>query len=112
MNRPNNTIEAASAPTGIAKASTAEASRPDPEATDSDLSDHALDQVVHRLEHRLRLLVSLAGGDHFLAGVVLQRALEDDEVALHHFGLHRIGLGLARRRGRLAIGRHLHVAVL
>ena len=41
------------------------------------LADHALDQVVHLLEHDVGLLLRDAGGDDGLAGVVLERALED-----------------------------------
>src|SRR6185369_2129991 len=83
------------------------------EAADmSDLADHAFNQVVHLLQHRVGLLQRGAGGDDFLAGVVLERALEYLKGALHHGRLDAVGLGLGGRRHGLAVGRHFHEAVL
>ena len=83
MKSPKTTSAAASAPIGITSASAAW--RHGPERSDaiaavSDLADHALDQIVHLLEHHVGLLVRGPGGDDGGAGVVLQRTLEDDEV--------------------------------
>src|SRR5882672_12665278 len=101
MNTPKTTIAAASAATGITSASAAWRhwpSRADAIGVASDLADHALDQIVHLLEHHVGLLVRGPRGDDDVARarVVLQRALEDDEVALHHLRLDRVGV-LARR---------------
>src|SRR4051812_33554213 len=43
------------------------------------VADHAFDQVVHLLQHRVGLPDRLAGRDDDVALVVLQRALEDVE---------------------------------
>src|SRR5713226_5975305 len=106
MKTPKTTIAAASAPIGMTSASAAGRRRPAcAGAMDdaSDLADHALHEIVHLLERDLGLLVRGAGRDHGLAGVVLQRSLEEGVVALHHLRLDGVGV-LARRRGhRLAI---------
>src|SRR5437867_403045 len=65
---------------------------PDAMATSSDLADHALGQIVHLLQQRLGLLERSAAGDDGLAGVVPQRALEDDELALQHLRLDGVGV--------------------
>src|SRR5438552_13030780 len=106
MNRPNTTSAAPSAPSGIATVSPTRASRT------LDLADDALDEIVHLLEDDVGLLLRHAGVDHGLARVVLQRALEDDELALEHLRLHRVGPLARRLRHRLAVGRRLHEAVL
>src|SRR5260221_13287985 len=99
-NRPNKSIAATSAPTGIASASTEGPRRPAARASAmqprSDLADHTLDQIVHLLEHRIGLFQRRAGGDHLLAGVVLERTLEDDVLALHHCRVDAVGLLLRR----------------
>src|SRR2546427_5469587 len=90
MKMPKTTIAAASAAIGITSASAAwrhEPERSDAIAARSDLADHALDQIVHLLEHHVGLLVRGPGGDDGVAGVVLQRALEDHVVALEHLRL-------------------------
>src|SRR5471030_805696 len=121
MNTPNSSMAAISAPTGSAIASAAERIRSSaiPVAcpcvagrASSDFADDTFDQIVHRLEHRVRLLERRSGGDHHLARVVLERALEDDVFAFQHRRLDAIGLLLGRIRYRLAIGRHLDEAFL
>src|SRR6266446_4730406 len=107
MNNPNATSAAPSAPSGIRSDSPARANR-----TTSDLADDALDQIVHLLQHHVGLLLRDAGGDHDLAGVVLQGALEDDEVALHHLRLRRVGPLARRLRHRGPVRRGLHETVL
>src|SRR5258706_8069357 len=114
-NRPNSSIAAASAPTGMTSASTegprlpARASAMRPRL---DLADHTLDQIVHLFEHRIGLLQGLTGRDDLLAGVVLERALEDDVFALHHRRVDAVGLLPGRVRHRLAVRRHFHEALL
>src|SRR5882672_4162146 len=111
MTMPKTAIAAASAPTGIAIASADRRRRPDgPGAmtTSSDLADDALGQIVHLLEQRLGLLQRRPAGDDRLAGVVLQRPLEDDVVALQHLRLDGVGV-LARALGHgLAVGGRPH----
>src|SRR5438128_11414657 len=107
MNRPNTTSAAPSAPSGMATVSPARRSR----AT-LDLADHALDEIAHLLQHDVGLLVRHTGVDDGLARVVLERALEDDELALHHLRLDRVGPLARRLRDRLAVGRRLHDAAL
>src|SRR5712691_10527264 len=93
MNSPKTTIAAASAPIGMTSASAVGRRRPAcAGAMDgaSDLADHALHEIVHLLERDVGLLVRGAGRDHGLAGVVLQRSLEDDVIALHHLRFHGV----------------------
>src|SRR5882724_10142268 len=115
MNTPKTTIAAASAATGITSASAAWRhwpSRADAIGAASDLADHALDQIVHLLEHHVGLLVRGSGGDDGVAGVVLQWALEDHVVALEHLRLDAVR-ALARVVGhRAAVGPGLDEAVL
>src|SRR5258705_2605020 len=123
MNTPNSASAAASAASGIASASAASATLGAQTlpalylpclipSLPLYLSIDALDQVVHLLEQRLGLLVGGARRDDFLAGVVLERALEDRVGALLHLGQHGVGL-LAPGLGHgLAVGRHLDVALL
>src|SRR5262245_16643496 len=98
MNTPNTTSAAASTPRGMKRLSPARTSR-----RTSDLADDALDEIVHLLEHDVGLLLRDAGVDDGLAGVVLQRPLEDDEVALHHLRLHRVRALARRIRHGLAV---------
>src|SRR5258706_670391 len=117
MKPPKRTSAAASAATGMANASAA-----GPSATRargagantaaSDGTNHPFDQIVHLLEDRLGLLVGGAGRDDLLAGIGLQRTLEDRVAPLLHLGEDTVGF-LARRLGhRLPIRRHLHEALL
>src|SRR4051812_20728355 len=53
---------------------------------------HAIDEVTHTLERDVALVLLRASGDHFLAGVVFQRAAVDDHRAVHEFGLGFVGL--------------------
>src|SRR5215467_13843124 len=114
MKSPKTTIAAASAPIGIASASAARRHGPgrsDAIAPGSDLADHALDQIVHLLEHHVGLLVRGPRGDDGVARVVFERALEDHEVALHHLRLDRVGALASRVADRAAVGAGLHEAV-
>src|SRR6266851_1010854 len=115
MKTPNSTMAAASAATGMTNASAAERSLA-PLACSisagSDGADHSFDQVVHLLEHRLSLLIGRAGRDDFLAGIVLERSLEHRIGALLHLGEDRVGFLAAGLGHRLAVGRHLDVALL
>src|ERR1039457_4792294 len=110
MNPPNTIIASAKAPTGMTSASTAGrigdmgCSR---RGSASDLADDALDQIIHLFEHRIGLLQAGAGGDHLLAGVVLERPFEQHIVSLHHPRLDAIGLLLRRFSRRVALGPHL-----
>src|SRR5262249_27229005 len=115
MKRPKTTMAAASAPIGITSASAAR--RHGPERSDaiaprSDLADHALDQIVHLLEHHVGLLVRGPGRDDRAARVVLQRTLEDHEVALHHLRLDRVGALARRVADRAAVSAGLDEAFL
>src|SRR5947199_53611 len=76
------------------------------------LADDAFDQVVHAFQLDGRLAEFLAGGDDLLAGVVLERAFEDDELAGHELGPHVLGrlLGLVLDDG--TVGRRLDNAFL
>src|SRR5213594_2223409 len=115
MKMPKTTIAAASAAIGITSASAAwrhGPERSDAIAARSDLADHALDQIVHLLEHHVGLLVRGPRGDDGVARVVLQRALEDDEVALHHLRLDRVGVLARRITRRAAVGARLDEALL
>src|SRR5437867_4528063 len=115
MKSPKTTIAAASAAIGITSASAAWRHRPersDAIAPRSDLADHALDQIVHLLEHHVGLLVRGPGGDDGVAGVVLQWALEDHVVTLEHLRLDAV-CALARVIGqRAAVGPGLDESVL
>src|SRR4030095_15249704 len=114
MKSPKTTSAAPSAPIGITSASAAwrhGPERPDAIAAVSDLADHALDQIIHLLEHHVGLLVRGPGGDDGGAGVVLQRTLEDDEVALHHLRLHGVGVLARVVRHRPAVGAGLDEAL-
>src|SRR5690349_13634650 len=62
------------------------------------LADDAFDQVVHLFQRDVGLLLLGAGGDHDLAGVVLQRALVDDHRPGHELRLRVVGLLLRLRR--------------
>src|SRR6267142_1103739 len=115
MNTPKTTIAAASAAVGITSASAAwrhGPERSDAIAARSDLADHALDQIVHLLEHHVGLLERGPRGDDGVARVVLQRTLEDDEVALHHLRLHGVGVLARRVAHRTAVGAGLDEAFL
>src|SRR6185436_2651158 len=120
---PNSSSAPASASSGSTTASIAERivkraerSQRRPRAAQqrdaSHLADDAFDQVVHRLELEVRLLEGLAGGDHLLAGVVLQRPLEDIERALEHRGAHVLGVLLGRVGHHRPVRRALDEAVL
>src|SRR2546429_5353834 len=72
MKMPKTTIAAASAAIGITSASAAwrhEPERSDAIAARSDLADHALDQIVHLLEHHVGLLVRASRGDDGVAAL-------------------------------------------
>src|SRR5258708_20640430 len=79
MKTPNSTMAAASAATGMTKASAAErslASLARSISAASDRADDPFDQVVHLLEDRFSLFVRGASGDDFPPRVVLERPLE------------------------------------
>src|SRR5215470_12864376 len=109
MNTPNTASAAASAPTGMR---TASAVRLMGAAAASDLADHPQHEIVHLLERDVGLLLRRAGGDDGLAGVVLERPLEDDVAALEHLRLDGVGV-LPRRLGRRrTVRRRLHEPLL
>src|SRR5258706_15178190 len=115
MKTPNSTMAAASAATGMTKASAAErslASLARSISAASDRADDPFDQVVHLLEDRFSLFVRGASGDDFLAGVVLERPLEYRVGPLLHLAEDRVGFLAAGLGHRLAVGRHLDVALL
>src|SRR5271155_4686973 len=60
-------------------------------ASRRDLSDHAFDQVVHLLQVDVFLRLDRTGGDHDLAGVVLDGARIDDERSVGELGLGVVG---------------------
>src|SRR5690606_33108251 len=73
---------------------------------------HAFDEIVHLLEHDGALPLLLPFGDHHLALIVLQRSLEDDELARGQLCLRLLGLRLRFLGHGRAVGRHLDEALL
>src|SRR5258708_17193872 len=115
MKTPNSTMAAASAATGMTKASAAErslASLARSISAASDRADDPFDQVVHLLEDRFSLFVRGASGDDFLAGVVLERPLEHRVGPLLHLSEDLVGFLAAGLGHRRAVRRHLDVALL
>src|SRR5215469_12820231 len=83
-----------------------------PRRCSSHLADDALDEIVHLLEHHVRLLMGHAVVDDGLARVVLERPLEDHVAALDHLGLYGVGALPDALRHRLAVGPSLDELLL
>src|SRR5262245_61296298 len=75
-------------------------------------ADHAFHQIVHLLELGVGLAAFDAGGDHRVALVVLERALEGDVAAGHALGLDVVGMLAPGFRDLRPIGRDLDDAFL
>src|SRR5947209_6914885 len=71
-------------------------------------ADHSLDEIVHLLQFDRRLGVGLPRARDLIASIVLQRALDDGEAALHHLRLHGINLLACRIRYRRTERRHFN----